>query len=114
MRVLDFPNDDDTVQTTDTVDVAEGVKHEVLVVFHVVGIDFDLEVVVARGIIALGYLVDGLHGVHELLDEIVGVLLQTDVAQHDDIMPHLVMIYYSSVSLDISLSLQSLLSFESR
>lgn len=43
MRVFYFANDDDTVKTAYAVNVAEGVEHEVLIVFHVVCIHFDLK-----------------------------------------------------------------------
>lgn len=52
MGVLDLSDDDDTMQTTDTIDITEGVEHKVLIVAHVTGIDLNEEVVVARGIIA--------------------------------------------------------------
>ena len=113
MRVLDFADDDDAVQASDAVDVAQGVEHEVLVVLHVVGIYFDLEVVVASGVVTFCYLVDALHGVHELLDKVVGVLLQPNVAEHDDVVPHFVVFNDGSVSLDVSFSLQAFLALES-
>ena len=53
----------DTVQTTYTINISKSVEHEVLIVLHVMGINFYQEVVVARGIIALGYLIDGLHSI---------------------------------------------------
>ena len=81
-------------------------------ILHVPGIHLDLEVVIAGGIVALRNLVDGLHGIHELLNQIVGVLLQSDIAEHNHVVSHLVMIYYRSISLDVSLTLQSLLPFE--
>ena len=112
MRILDFADDDDAVEASDAVNVAQGVEHEVLVVLHIVGIDFDLKVVVASGVVAFRNLVDALHGIHELLDEVVGVLLQSDVAEHDDIVPHLVMIHDGTISLDVSLSLQAFLTLE--
>ena len=114
MRVLDFADDDDTVQASDAVDVTQGVEHEVLVVLHVVGIHFDLEVIVASGVVAFGYLVDVLHGVHKLLDEFVGMLLQSNVAEYDDVVSHLVMIHDGSISQDIALPLQAFLSLEGR
>ena len=112
MRILDFSNHDDAVQASDAVDVSQGVEHEVLIGFHIPGIHLDLEVVIAGGVVALSYLVDGLHGIHELLNQIMGVLLQSDIAEHNHVVPHLVMIHDCSISLDVSLSLQSLLSFE--
>ena len=112
MRILDFTYHDDAVQTSDAVDVSQGVEHKVLIGFHVAGIYLDLEVIIAGGVVALRYLVDGLHGIHELLNQIVGVLLEPDIAEHDYVVSHLVMVYDGSVSLDVSLSLQPLLPFE--
>ena len=109
MRILDFSNHDNAVQTSDAVDVSQGVEHEVLISFHIPGIHLDLEVVIASGIVAFRYLVDGLHGIHELLNQVVGVLLQSDIAEHNHVVSHLVMIHYRSVSLDVALTLQSLL-----
>lgn len=76
MRVLNLAYHNDTVQTAYTINIAKSVEHEVLIVLHVMGINFYQEVVVARGIIALGYLIDGLHSIHKLLDEFVSVLFQ--------------------------------------
>ena len=112
MRILDFTNHDDAVQTSYAVDVSQGVEHEVLIGFHIPGIYLDLEVIIAGGVVALRYLVDGLHGIHELLNQVVGVLLQSDIAEHNHVMSHLVMIHYRSISLDVSLTLQSLLPLE--
>lgn len=80
MRVFYFANNDDTVKTAYAVNVAEGVEHEVLIVFHVVCIHFDLKIIVARGVVAFRYLVYVLHSVHELLYQVVSVLLQSDIA----------------------------------
>ena len=112
MRILDFANYDDAMETSDAVDISQGVEHEVLIGFHVAGIHFDLEIVITGGVEAFRNLVDGLHGIHELLNQIVGVLLQSDIAEHNHVVSHLVMIHYRSISLDVSLTLQSLLSFE--
>ena len=114
MRILDFANHDDAVKTSDAVDISQGIEHEVLIILHVSGIHLDLEVVIAGGVVAFRYLVDGLHGIHELLNQVVGVLLQSDIAEHNHVVSHLVMIYYRSISLDVSLSLQSFLPFEGR
>lgn len=78
--ILDFSYHDDAVKATDAVDVAQGVEHEVLVVFHVVRIHLDLEVVVAGRVVTLRYSVYRLNRVHELLNQIVCVLLESDVA----------------------------------
>lgn len=112
MRILDFTYHDDAVQTSYAVDVSQGVEHEVLIGFHIAGIHLDLEVIIAGGVVAFRYLVDGLHGIHELLNQIVGVLLEPDIAEHDYVVPQLVMVYDGSVSLDVSLSLQPLLPLE--
>lgn len=112
MRILDFSNYDDAVQTSYAVDVSQRVEHEVLIGFHVVGIYLDLEVIIAGGVVALRYLVDGLHGIHELLNQIMGMLLEPDIAEYDYVVSHLVMVYDGSVSLDVSLAFQPLLSLE--
>lgn len=112
MRILDFTYHDDAVQTSYAVDVSQGVEHEVLIGFHVAGIYLDLEVIIAGGVVALRYLVDGLHGIHELLNQIVGVLLEPDIAEHDYVVTQLVMVYDGSISLDVSLAFQPLLSLE--
>ena len=112
MRILDFSNHDDAVQTSDAVDVSQGVEHEILIILHVAGIHLDLEIVITGSVVAFRYLVDGLHGIHELLNQVMGMLLQSDIAEHNHVVPHLVMIHDCSISLDVSLSLQSLLSFE--
>ena len=112
MRVLDFSNHDDAVQTSYAVDVSQRVEHEVLIGFHVAGIYLDLEVIITGGVVALRYLVDGLHGIHELLNQVMGMLLEPDIAEHDYVVSQLVMVYDGSVSLDVSLAFQSLLSLE--
>ena len=43
----------------------------------------DLEVVITGGVVALRYLVDGFHGIHELLNQVMGMLLEPDIAEHD-------------------------------
>ena len=104
MRILDFSNHDDAVKTSYAVDVSQCVEHEVLIGFHIAGIYLNLEVVIAGGVVALRYLVDGLHGIHELLNQVVGMLFQSDIAEHDDVVAHLVMVYDGSISLDVSLA----------
>ena len=112
MRILDFTNHDDTVQASDAFDISQRVEHEVLIGFHIAGIYLDLEVIIAGGVVALRYLVDGLHGIHELLNQIMGVLLEPDITEHDYVVSHLVMVYDGSISLDVSLSFQPLLPFK--
>ena len=94
MRILDFANHDDAVEASDAVDVSQGVEHEILIILHVAGIHLDLEIVIACGVVAFRDLVYLLHGVHKLLYQVVGVLFQSDVAEHDDVMSQLVVIYH--------------------
>ena len=112
MRILDFSYHDDAVQTSYAVDVSQRVEHEVLIGFHIAGIYLDLEVIIAGGVVAFRYLVDGLHGIHELLNQIMGVLLEPDIAEHNHVVPQLVMVYDGSISLDVSLAFQPLLPLE--
>ena len=51
MRILDFSNHDDAVQTSYAVDVSQGVEHEVLIGFHIAGIYLDQEVIIAGGVV---------------------------------------------------------------
>ena len=57
MRVLDFANYNNTVQTAYTTDVAQCIEHKVLIVFHVFGINLDLKIIVACSIVTFCYLV---------------------------------------------------------
>ena len=68
MRVLYLAYHYDTVQTAYTVYITKRVKHKVLIVLHIMGINLYQKVVIARGVITLGYLVNGLHSIHKLLD----------------------------------------------
>ena len=104
MRILDFTYHDDAVQTSDAVDVSQSVEHEVLIGFHVAGIYLDLEVIITGGVVTFRYLVDGLHGIHELLNQVMGMLLEPDIAEHDYVVSQLVMVYDGSISLDVSLT----------
>ena len=104
MRILDFTYHDDAVQTSYAVDVSQGVEHKVLIGFHIPGIYLDLEVIIAGGVVAFRYLVDDLHGIHELLNQVMGMLLEPDIAEHDYVVPQLVMVYDGSISLDVSLT----------
>ena len=86
MRILDFSNHDDAMETSDAVDISQGVEHEVLIGFHVAGIHLDLEIVITGGVVAFRNLVDGLHGIHELLNQIMGVLFQSDITEHNHVV----------------------------
>ena len=112
MRVLYLAYHDNTVQATDAIDISKSVEHEVLIGFHISGIYLDLEIVIAGGVVAFRNLVDGLHGIHELLNQVMGMLLEPDIAEHDYVVPQLVMVYDGSISLDVSLAFQPLLSLE--
>ena len=90
MRIFDFTYHDDAVQTSYAVDVSQGVEHEVLIGFHIPGIYLNLEVIISGGVVALRYLVDGLHGIHELLNQVMGMLFEPDIAEHDYVVPQLV------------------------
>ena len=68
MRVLYLAYHNDTVQTAYTVYITKRVKHKVLIVLHIMGVNFDKKVVVASSIIALCYLINSLHNVHKLLN----------------------------------------------
>ena len=100
------------MKASDAVDISQGIEHEVLIILHVPGIHLDLEVVITGGVVAFRYLVDGLHGIHELLNQVMGMLLEPDIAEHDYVVPQLVMVYDGSISLDVSLAFQPLLPLE--
>ena len=114
MRVLGLVDDEDAVQASDAVDLAQGVEHELLVALHILCIHLDEEVVIAAGVIALRNLVNALHHVHEFLDQPLRVLLQPDVAQHHDAVPHPVRVDDRHVPLDVTFPLQPLLPLEDR
>lgn len=94
MRILDFAYHDDTVKATYAIYVAQSVEHEVLISFHVTRVYLYQEIIVASGIIAFGHLVYGLHGVHELLYQVVSMLFQADIAKHYDMITQLMMVYH--------------------
>lgn len=112
MRVFGLVDDEDAVEATYALYAAERVLHELLIVFHIFGVDLDEEVVVAAGVETLCDLVDALHGVHKLLDEFFGVLLKFDVAQDEYTVAHLLGIDDGHVALDVAFALQSLLTLE--
>jgi hypothetical protein len=75
VRVFDLADDEDAVQASDAVDVAQGVEHELLVSLHVACKDLDLEIEVAAGVVELGNLLMPCTVSIKLLNELVGVLL---------------------------------------
>lgn len=83
-----------------------------LVSLHVARVDFDEEVEVAAGVVALGNLFDVLNGIHELLDELLSVLLQSDVAHDDDAVAQFFGVDDRHVSLDVALAFQPFLPLE--
>lgn len=112
MRILYLANHDDTVKASYAIDVAQGVEHEVLISLHVARVDLYQKIIVASGIIALRHLVYGLHDVHELLYQVVGMLFQAYIAKHNDMVTKLVMVNHGRIALDVAFTLQTLLSLE--
>ena len=53
VRILDFTNDYNAVQTSNAINVAKSIKHEILIVFHVTCIHLNLKVVVTRCIVGM-------------------------------------------------------------
>lgn len=70
---------EDTMEATDTLYLTQRVEHKLLVGFHVAGIYLDEKVKITTGIVTFGNLIDGLHGIHKLLNEVLGVLFEPDV-----------------------------------
>ena len=79
MCVLCFVNNEDTMQTSYTINRTKRVEHELLIAFHVTRIDFNKEIVVTTGVITLCYFLKILHNVHKLLYEFLRVLFQSDI-----------------------------------
>lgn len=111
-RALCLVDDKDAVQTSDAGDGTKGVKHELLIGFHVAGVDLDEEVEVATGVVALRDLIDVLHGIHKLLDEGLSMLLETDVTEHEDAVANFLRVDNRHIALDVSEALKALLSLE--
>ncbi len=112
VRVFYLANDDDAMQATYAVDISKRIEHEILIVLHVFGIYFYLEIVVASGIVTFGYLFYLLHGVHELLYQVMCVLFQSDVAQHDDVVAQFVVVHHCRIPCYVTLAFQPFLSFK--
>lgn len=74
MRVFDFANYNNTMQTTNTINVAQCIEHKVLIVFHIFGINLDLKIIVACSIVTFCYLVNALHRIHKLLYQVMSML----------------------------------------
>ncbi len=55
MCILSFVNNEDTMQTSYTINRTKRVEHELLIAFHVMRIDFNKEIVVTTGVITLCY-----------------------------------------------------------
>lgn len=113
VRVLNLADDDDTVEATDAVDVAKSVQHKVLIGLHIAGVDLYLEIEVARGIVALGNLLDILDRIHKLLDKVVRMLLEPDVAKHYDAVAELLVVDHGRVPLNEAVALEPFLPLES-
>ena len=81
MRIFYFSYNYGTVQITYAIQFSKSVYYKVLIVSHVVGIDFYLKIIVSGGVVAFCYSFGLLYGLHELPDQIARVvLLQSYVA----------------------------------
>ncbi len=81
MRIFYFSYNYGTVQITYAIQFSKSVYYKVLIVSHVVGIDFYLKIIVSGGVVAFCYSFGLLYGFHELPDQIARVvLLQSYVA----------------------------------
>jgi len=105
-------DDKDAVQTSHTRDGAERVEHELLVGFHVTCVHLNQEVEVTARVVAFRDFVDMLYGIHELLDQLLCVLFQSDVAEHQDAVAHLLRVHHNHIPLYIPQSFQPLLPFK--
>ena len=76
------------MQTSDTVYRTQSVEHKLLITLHITCINLNEEVVITTGIVTLRYLIYTLNNIHELLNQLLCMLLQTDVTQHHDAIPH--------------------------
>lgn len=66
MRVLNLAYHNYTVQTAYAINISKSIEHKILIVLHIMGINFNKKVVVASSIIALCYLINSLHNVFRL------------------------------------------------
>lgn len=66
MRVLNLAYHNYTVQTAYAINISKSIEHKVLIVLHIMGINFNKKVVVASSIIALCYLINSLYNVFRL------------------------------------------------
>src|SRR3712207_3440592 len=72
--------DEYAVKASHALYIAQSIEHKVLIILHVTGIYLDKEIEIATGVVTFGNLADVLHGVHKLLNELVGVLFEAYVA----------------------------------
>lgn len=105
MCVFGLVDDEDAVEATYALDATKRVLHELLIVFHVFGVDLDEEVIVTAGVEAFCDFVNVLHSVHKLLDEFFCVLLELDVAQDEYAVAYLLCIDDGHVALDVAFAL---------
>ena len=88
-------------------DAPQGVEQKLLIVLHVVGMDFQQVVEVARDVVAFSHL----RHLHDALREVVGnvsvELAELHLAKHYEALVELVGIHHRDVALDEALALQS-------
>lgn len=69
MSALGLVDHEDAVQATHAWDGSQGIEHELLIGFHVLGVNLDEKVKVSTRIVALRDLINMLDSIHKLLDE---------------------------------------------
>lgn len=114
MGVFDFAEDEGAVERADAVDVAEDAEQEFLIRFHVAGIDFQQEVIVAGNVVALGDFGYALHCLHDAQGVFVGVLLHFQIAEHHETAVDFLRIEHGDVLGDESFAFQPFDTFKSR
>ena len=89
------------------VEVAEDAEEELLVGFHVGGIDLEQEVVIAGDVVAFSYLRDCLHRLHYPHPVLIAVLLHLDITEGDESAVHHVRVQHGGVACYESLALKA-------
>ena len=80
MRVLYLFHHENAVEIAHTLYVAQFLAHELLIRIHVARLYFQNEVKLAARVIAFRYLINSLHGIHEIIHEKLRVLFQSHIA----------------------------------
>ena len=112
MRVLYLAYHYYAVQTSYAVYVTKCIKHKILIIFHVARIHFYLKVIIASSVVALRHLLKPLHSVHKLLNQVVCVLLEPYVTQHNHVVAKFVIVNHSRVTRNLAFAPQALLAFK--